>query len=525
MRTVSVTLAFAVVCALNGASAQDKVRKPELSNTIDHILEGKWSGLKGGAAPVAEDGEFLRRLSLDLRGHPPGLTELRAFIAETDANKRLAKIDEYLESDAYATQMGHWLNNVLFFENCNDLYIQPGKNFSYKTRKRLEKDFRGYLKNHAQKDTPVVNVLKELLESSGSTEKNPLVLYKLSMYDGEPAHLEFADRLSRAWLGVKISCAKCHDHPFDNWTQEDFYGMAGFFSRHKLKLIGGAKDNECDEVEMYEDAQAMPLTMPETNKVLKARFIYGGDAAKADPYMTALAFFMARRDHNMLARNFANRLWAWLMGRGLYHPVDDFNKKNKATIPELLDNMAREFAANKYSIKFLVRAICASKSYQRGSQREVTGDVKDFARATIRQQTTAQLFNSILVASKGAEALDKGEGQQMWGYWTSQMNLVFGPGIAWSEISFVPPNARTMLLIRNSDQVRNIVRGLATDACTAPGEKAEKIDTLMLRILCRPATDGEKERWTKWLTDHDSSEGYEDLVWTLFNSTEFVTRH
>ncbi len=524
MRRVIAAIVLLGLSAVSAAPQDKQLRKPELSNTIDRILEGKWSGLKGGPAPVAEDGEFLRRLSLDLRGHPPGAAEVREFLADQDANKRLAKIDEYLASDAYAAQMGHWLNNVLFFENCNNLYIQPGKNFNGKTKRRLEADFRKYLKAQAAKDTSLIVMLKELLETSGSTENNPLVLYKLSMYDGEPSHLEFADKVSRSWLGVKISCARCHDHPFDQWTQEDFYGLAGFFTRHKLKLLGGDKNDNCDEVEMYEDANATPLTMPETGKVLKARFVYGGDAAKADPYMTALAIFMSRRDHNQLARNFANRVWAWLMGRGLVHPVDDFNKKNRPTIPELLDNLARDLAANKYSLKHLTRAICASRAYQRASAREVTGDVKDHARATIRQMTTTQLFNSLVMAARGPEVVAKGD-QGMWNYWAGQMNLVFGPGIPWSEISFVPGNARAMLLIRNSDQIRNLLRPLAQNACTAPGPVAEKIDNLFLTILCRLPADAERERWTRWLASNEGYEGYDDMVWTLVNSTEFVTRH
>ncbi|HKR56913.1 MAG TPA: DUF1553 domain-containing protein, partial [Gemmatimonadales bacterium] len=396
-------------------------------------------------------------------------------------------------------------------------------------------DFLAALEDRVAKDVPMANLLGELLEAQGRTDQNPLVLYKLSMWNGDLQYFEFADRVSKTWLGISVSCARCHDHPFDQWTQEDFYGLSGFFTRQRLKLFdaggGMSMGNDCDEVELTEDAKAPELTNPESGGQLKPTFLFGGQAGSAQDRMKVLGAFLAGKNHNQMARNFSNRVWEWLMGRALVHPAYDFNKRNKASIPDLLERLTAEFSSNKYSLKKLVRGICASKGYQRASSRSEPGDVKDFARGTLRALTTEQLFFSIYMATRGGDAVPERTQAPMpawWGWYSGQMNLVFGPGVGWTEVTPLPGNARQMLLVRNGEIIQQMIRnpgGTVSLASQLQGSTADKVEFAFISVYGRKPVGQEVARWAAWLDQKPGEPGLQDLIWTLINSTEFLTRH
>ncbi len=521
MRTGVVLL----LLAAGSAPAQDKAPRNELAASIDRLLESRWSSLKDGPAAPADDAEFLRRVSLDLRGHPAPMEEVIAFLQDSSPAKRSAKIDEYLASDAWAVQTSQWFAQVLL-DNYRNVYVA---NLNGKTRARVAGAFQAWLREQVAKDVPVVQVLKELLEAQGKTNENPAVLYKLSMFTNEPPHLEFAERLSKSWLGVRVGCARCHEHPFDRWTQEDYYGLAGFFTKHKVKGHGGAKDN-ADEFELYEDPKAADLQNPEGGGVLKPKFLYGGTVQLRDARMPPLVAMLASREHNQLARNFANRSWAWFMGRGLVHPVDDFNQKNRPSHVDLLEALTREFAAHRFSLKHLARGICNSRAYQLASARSEAGDVKDFARGSIRQLTASQLYNSVAVALRGTEGIldrEGGPNRDGWNWYAGQMALVYGAS-PWTEVTPLPGNPRQMLLLRNGEKFQDWFR----EFDTLPAKLAEsqqpadvKVRTAFLSVLGRMPSAAEAARWGAWLQKHPRPDGLSDFLWTLLNSTEFVTRH
>jgi hypothetical protein len=514
---------------------QSQEKAPDLAGAIDRSLEARWrKDLKGEPAPVSEDAEFLRRLSLDLRGRPAGLVEARMFLEDDSEGKRLAKIDEYLASPEFARFWSRRLASVLF-NNYQYIQIYPGKNFSSRTARRLSADFLAALQDRIAKDTPLPMILGEMLEATGRTDQNPLVLYKLSMWNGDQQVFEFADRVSKSWLGISVSCARCHDHPFDKWTQEDFYGLAGFFTRHRIRHFdsggGQSMGDTCDEVEVYEDVKAAELTNPDSGGLMKPTFLFGGAAGSADPRMTVLAKFLSARKHNQLSRNFTNRAWEWLMGRALVHPVYDFNQRNKASIPEVLEKLSSDFADSRYSIKKLVRGICASKGYQRSSIRTEPGDVKDYARGSLQPLTVEQMFNAIYLATRGGNAApDRGLAPvpAWWAWYAGQMNLVYGPGIGWTEVSPLPLNARQMLLVRNGEIIQQMMRlpgGTVSSALQHPGGSAEKVEFVFMTVYGRRPVGREFARWAQWLEERKGEEGLVDMVWTLINSTEFQTRH
>ena len=533
MKILGVLVILSVILA--GAS-QDKPAGPgELAASIDRSLDARWKrDLKGDPAPLCDDSEFLRRLSLDLRGRPPGAGEIRTFLASAAEWKRLAKIDEYLASVEFARLWTRRFAGMLF-TNYADVRIYPGKNLNGQTTRRLVGDFMALLQERIARDVPLTSILGELLEAKGRTDEKPLVLYKLSMWNGDTQYFEFADRVSKTWLGISVSCARCHDHPFDKWTQEDFYGLAGFFTRHRLKLFdkggGTAMGDSCDEIELDEDTKAAELTNPESGGILKPTFLFGGQAGSAQNRMTILAHLLAGSTHKQLSRNVTNRVWEWLMGRALVHPVYDFNLRNKPTMPELLEKLTTEFSAGKHTLKKLVRSICASKGYQRASARSEPGDVKDFARATLRPLTAEQLFLSIVAATRGGDTVPERDAAPLSGWWNwyaGQMNLVFGPGLGWNEVTPLPGNSRQMLLVRNGDIIQQMIRnpgGTVTQAAQMSGTPAERVEFVFLSVYGRKPVGQEVSRWAQWLEGKPGEEGLHDMVWTLINSTEFMTRH
>ena len=519
------------------APAQEKfLAPPELATANDRSLEARWKKDNVAPAPPCDDAEFLRRLSLDLRGRPAGLAETRAFLGSENESKRLLKIDEYLASPEFARFWSRRLAGILF-TNYQDVRIYPGKNFNYQTTRRMMDEFLVTLQDRVAKDTPIPNLLGELLEAQGRSDKNAMTLYKLSMWNGDAQYFEFADRISKTWLGISVSCARCHDHPFDQWTQEDFYGLSGFFTREKVKCFdsGGTQSmgNDCDEVELLEDLKAPELTNPESGGQLKPTFLFGGQVGSHNDRMKSLAALLSAKNHNQLARNMSNRVWEWLMGRALVHPTYDFNKQNKASIPDLLEKLTSEFSSEKsrYSLKKLARGICASKGYQLGSARAETGDVKDYARSMLRPLTAEQLFMSVYMATRGGETAPDRSAAPMpawWAWYSTQMTLVYGPGTGWTEVTPLPGNSRQMLMVRNGEIFQQMIRnpgGTVTAASQVSGPPTQKVEFMFLSVLGRKPVGQEVSRWAEWIERKKGEAGLQDMMWTLINSTEFLTRH
>ncbi len=502
------------------AMSQDKPKKTELTSRIDQMLDSKWS--RSGVAPLADDGEYLRRLSLDLRGMPPGEDEARAFFASASPAKRLEKIDEYLAGPEYAQYWsGLWADAM--FPNYRDVYVQSGKNLDRKTSRRMMTELLKWLREHLAKDSPVPQIVADLLQAYGKSEESPLIVYKLSFYNGGgDAPLEFADGFSKTWLGVRVSCARCHDHPFDQWKQEHFYGLAAFFARQKVDHFGGKKKDDCDEVSLSEEARG-DLKMPESERMMPPTYLYGGKAGTAEGRMTALARMLVGDAVRQHPRSVANRVWSWLMGRGLCNPVDDFNRKNKVLYPDVLEALTKDFASHAYSLKHLIRGICATKAYQLSSGRDGETTTEDFSRHITRQLRAEQLLNSIIVATRSAELASK-RGDSYKGLWSSfsgQLELLYGPGVPYNESVLLPGNTRQSLMMRNSEFVGGMIRGRKLDGAT-PEEKIEKT---FLAILTRLPRESEMQRWVAHAAANKGNTAYEDLAWTLMNSSEFTTRH
>lgn len=496
-------LCFLIAGAESHPQSTQKKPKSPLSSGIDSAASGQFGNAKPSA--LAEDGEFLRRVMLDLVGYPPSLEQVKAFIKDTNVDKRSEMVDKLLETEDWADRTAR-----LFCEGWFGDYHKVPIMITPKldNEQKIINDFVAWMKLKLTKDAPYNReIVDAIIRARGTGTGDPAMLWKLACFSGgdDGPAIEFANRVSRHFLGIRLRCAQCHDHPFDVWNQKHFYSMAAFFGRTKVK--GGG------DVELSEDGSMETLKAYGGN--YQPQFIYGQKPAKTDQWMDAMAIYMSGPDNVQLAPATVNRVWSWLFGRGLVHPVDDFNKMNAPMGGALLGILAKEFKASKYSIKSVYRGICNSDTYQRSSENEAKMTKPSFAAGWIKHLDAEQLQNSITVATGGTARRDPSGAMSM-------VSPLFPADVVWCEVTPLPGNMRQALFVRNNHSIHGQISGGL--AKLTGSTTAEKVADMFLAVLSRKATDAETARFVKFIDGH-KSQGLEDAYWTLMNTTEFLSRH
>ena len=484
-------------------SGQKKPKSP-LSSGIDSAAAGQMGGAK--ASPLCEDGEFLRRVMLDLVGYPPSLEQVKSFIADTNVDKRAEMVDKLLENEDWADRTSRLFCEG-WFGDYHKVPIMITPKIDAGAEQKIVNDFVSWMKLKLSKDAPYRDIVEAIIRARGTGTGDPALLWKLSCFSGgdDGPAIEFANRVSRHFLGIRLRCAQCHDHPFDVWKEKHFYSMAAFFARTKAK--GGS------DVEVSEDGSAESMKSPAGNN--QPQFIYGQKPGKADQWMDAMSVYVAGPENPQLAPATVNRVWSWLFGRGLVHPVDDFNRMTQATAGPILGVLAKEFRGSKYSIKTLFRGICNSDTYQRSSENEARMMKPSFAVGWIKHLDAEQLQNSILVATGNRPSKDAGTA-------ISMVSPLFPADVVWCEVTPLPGNMRQALFVRNNHSIHGQISGGLSKL--SGSSTAEKVADMFLAILSRKPTQGEADRFSKYIEGHKSN-GLEDAYWTLMNTTEFLSRH
>ncbi|HEX7899108.1 MAG TPA: DUF1549 domain-containing protein [Planctomycetota bacterium] len=509
----------------------ETAKKPGAVGAVDSAAKSI-GGYDTKASTLADDGEFLRRAMLDLVGYPPNLQQVKAFMADPSPNKRTQKIHDLVETDDWADLWTRQFSEV-YFGDYHEVVMDTMPKLGKEASARIVKDFMGWFKRQLIKETPYTDVVRYMLDARGTDEGDPALAYKLSFYKEEGQAIEFANGVARHMLGIRLLCARCHDHPFDRWTVQDYYGLAAFNVRQRVRGFGnGGEKDSVGHVEVkYADEGEMEIQRsPDANdkdaKVKLAQggkadpvFLFGGAAGKNDDRAKVLGQLLTSKANTQLPRAMVNRVWSFLFGRGIVHPVDDFNLRNKALSPALLDNLTRAFVDSKYSVKELVKLICNTDVYQRSCNSDKTMTKVTFDRCNIKQLTGEQLINSVQVATQGKPGRNIGEAKQMTGQ-------LFPAGTISTEVTPLPGNARQALLLRNNTTVSGWVSGggVLSGIKGGAGSVDDKIKDIFLAALSRLPNDAELARYKKFIEGHQGS-GWEDAYWTLLNSSEFVTRH
>lgn len=350
------------VLLLLSAQADDPRAVAATIDTMTRAIPGYRAKDEG---PVAGDDVFLARVMKDLVGQPPTPAEVERFAKDPDPARREKKIDELLADARFGAFWARRFTSV-FFGDGERVRWSGIASFPDGYEAARIADFTWWLDLGFRKDRPWTETVSQMLEARGSIQGDPALPYLLSFHRGKGVIREFAEGTSRHFLGIRLACARCHDHPFDQWRVEEYFGMGAFVGRQRAEVKDGdviLRYGESDLATMVGIAELAPFPGAKSAP-MKPSFLFGGKVGDADDRMQVFSKLMTTRANLQLPRMLVNRVWGWLMGRGLVHPVDDFNLKNKPASQPLLEALTKDVADHGYSVKRLVRSICLSAQYQ-----------------------------------------------------------------------------------------------------------------------------------------------------------------
>ena len=504
-------------------------------NAIDRLLFAQMNDLRLTPSPMAGDSVFIRRAYLDALGILPPPEKTRAFLADTAPDKRAKLISHLLNRPEFAD---YWA------QKWSDLLRNEEKSLD---RKGV-RVFYQWLRDAIAADMPLNEFAREVIAGRGSTYQNP----PANFYRAIREPYGRAEAVAQVFLGTRIQCAKCHNHPFDRWTQNDYHDFAALFSTIDYRIVDNNRADKLDKHE-FDGEQIVLVTRdsslkhPRTGEPLLPR-VLGGKLpySQNSDRLQLLANWVADRDNPFFARAQANRVWYHLMGRGLVEPIDDFRITNPAVSAELLDHLAGRFAASGFSLKALVREIMSSRVYQLSSEDSITNhdDETHFSKALIQPLEAEQLLDAVS-SVLGRPVKFNGYPK---GYRSGQIAAVeqsrrgekrADMGEKFLKVFGKPDRLLTCECERSDDtgvlQSFQLLTGeLLHSLLDAPDNRigksldksnAEIVETFYLAALSRPPTATEQEKLAEFITrSGNRREAIEDIVWGLVNSKEFLLR-
>lgn len=496
-------------------AAKPLIESKVLSAIIDAEISKKINEEKVTPSAKSTDAEFQRRAYLDIIGRIPTSSETKSFLENTTPDKRVKLVDDLLSDDEFGKHMADIWQALLLPRISDNRRVQT-------------EPLTLWLEKHFNVNTGWDQITKELLTSTGPQDENGSITYFISNASVD----KMTDSVSKLFLGVQLQCAQCHDHPFVDWKQNDYWGLAAFFMKVQAKPPGG-KDTSSPTVTEGKGINKNKKSLPEAAKFVPATFLASGEATlnSAEPYRPVLANWLTSKTNPFFSKAMVNRVWAQYFGKGLVDPIDDMHDGNPATHPELLEALATQFSASNFDLKFLIRSICNSETYQRSSKPNTSNketDIALLARMPIKNMTPEQLFDSLTTvlgaASKADQKLAKGKAakNQPKGA-RSQFVAFFQPEEGASALSY-ETGIPQILRLMNSPQMNsaNIIQRLVdknADTKTA-------IEKVYLSVLNRMPTDEESLRMTNFLSQAtDKNKGLGDMLWVLLNTSEFTLNH
>jgi len=497
----------------------------ERLNPVDWHLRNLWRPAGVTPADPSSDAEFLRRVTLDLAGRIPTLDELAAFEKDLPSGKRDRAIERLLASEEF---------NLFWGERLSSMMIgYPGYQVGY-----FKDSLRLHLQQKIREGRGYDRIVHEILANP-----NPAAGYAVNqgsasaftntyLYQAQnPNRIDdLLDRVSKVFLGVSLHCAQCHDHPFDRWTQQDYKGMRAFLKdlgRGFARRVPNAPAPPPSDDPVYLDG-----TQPETGAPLMARF----------------ADLTTRPENPRFARNFVNRAWAMMFGRGIIHPVEELKEDSKPAVPGLLEILSSQFVRRGHDLRWLLRTIASSKTYQLSSSLPAGRPSPDapFAQAAIRAMAPEQLFGAIAAATDLRDAAAKAQFRPY--SLRDAIRGVRGQGYDYIRSLFIADLVATgdyETASRASEYTANMMQFLRMADIDHPvyvGSRAGtggRLDKIAARasmpsdwvaliyrsVLSRDPAPEEIRRCLQHVVTQPDQKGYGDVFWALINSSEFFFQH
>ncbi len=508
---------------------------PPAINYIDTLVFDRLQKLRIAPSKLCDDETFLRRVTLDLVARPPTVAEYRAFMSDTRSNKRTLKIDALLADDAFAD---YWA--ALWAEQ---LRVIGGNYAPVATHVKAADAFYQWIRRQMRLNRPLNEFVAEMVDASGSNLTNgPANLYTMLVHKPQFEPKAFAADFSQLFLGVQIQCAECHNHPFDRWTQDDYYGFVSFFTGMKRK-----PGVEPRERRIYYDMSAAPAKHVVDGRPMPAKVLGAIDPVPGggDP-RTALAQWLTAPENAMFSRNLANRIWAQLMGRGVIEPVDDVRATNPPVNEPLLDALSHHLVDSRFHLRSLVREICNSRVYQLSAKPNASnrGDTRQFSHAHLRRLRADVLLDSVVTVTgvprrfsgfpDGTRAIEyypRESGDTEGPHFGEPFFATFGRSsratVCASETKREPTLSQTLhMAVGDTVRERLGQSGELKKRLDAKLKPDAMIEELYILVLARkPSAD--EVAYLRALVGKDENDAgaYEDIFWSLLNSTEFGFNH
>ncbi len=501
---------------------------PASKNFIDDAVFGKLKVLGIPPSPLADDATFLRRVSIDVSGTLPTEEQVRAFLADTDPAKRDKLVDRLLDSPDYADYFANKWNLVL--RNKNRAPDDSSATYG----------FYQWIWSNLYENKPYDQIVREVLTASGDSTTNPAVVW----YREVDENNEQVEDAAQLFLGLRIQCARCHHHPFEKWSQNDYYGFSAFFTRvGKKNLFEPGMTKASRDKRVFHNDGVAAATNPRNGQSLKPTGL-GSPALEIAPERDPrhfLADWMADKNNPFFAKSVVNRYWKHFFDRGIVEPEDDMRETNPPSNPELLNKLAAGFIDSGFNLKWLVKAITSSNTYQLSSLPNDYNlkDKQNFSRYYPKRLTaevlydgfhrvtnTTQNFGSLPPGTKAVQLPDASIGP----YFLKVFGQPQGDTACECERSQEANLAQSLHLL-NSSEVQDKIANASGRATTMANDKVrtheEKVKEMYRWVYSRDPNADELKIALAHLAKHEAAPkiAYEDILWALINTKEFLFNH
>jgi len=485
---------------------------------IDKLVDSRLKFMHLAPSELVEDEQFLRRVTIDLIGLLPSPEEYRSFMQDRSADKRERLVDRLLDRPE--------VQDIWVMKWAELLQIRTNNGVSQKALRLYDR----WLRESVHSGMTIDQIVQKILPASGGSLENPATNY----FQTETTPQLLAENVAQVFLGTRIQCAQCHNHPFDRWTMDDYYGFASFFSQ-----IGYKQAEDPRELTIYNAAEG-DMLHPLGNRRVDPKFL-GAKAPKlesGDDYRKLLAEWIASDDNTAFSKNIANIVWAHFFGIGIVDPVDDVRVSNPPSNPELLAYLGERVISHRFDIKKLIREICLSRTYQTTTRRNESNqwDEREFTHQKIRRMRAEILLDCISQVTdttdrlpglpKGARAVQVADGLAAH-YFLNTFGRSNRSTPCTCEVKTSPTLSQALHLLNGETTGGKIKEGNLVGRMIDSGSSSEQVAReIYVRCLTRQPTETELKSINIKLSDYtDPRDGLEDLYWAILNSNEFVFNH
>lgn len=504
---------------------------PEDASPVDRLLVDGWARLGVQPSVEVDDSTLIRRLCLDICGTLPTVEEVRTFQADQRPGRRERLINRLLDRPEYA---------AFFAMKWADILRNRGKGYSTSKQRPGTALFAGWIRDSLATNKPYDQFVAEILTATGSQRENPPTVW----YRQVRTSVDYVESVAQAFLGVRIQCAQCHHHPFERWSQADYYGLAAVFSR--VGRRGGFADAEVPTNERIYVRSQGEVHHPRTGQLVVPRPLGGPDLSLSpfDDPRQRFARWLSRPDNPFFARTMVNRMWGHFLGRGLVHPIDDARSSNPPSNPELLNWLTSDFVASGYDLRQLIIRIAGSRAYRLSSQPNESNrlDTQSYARFYPRRLKAEVLLDAY------SQVLDvptvfPGDRGGKFPAGTRAIELpdenvsvhfldVFGRPDRRSacecERTDDPALAQALELVSSKEIQRKLSEktGYALRLGVNKKSHSENIAELFVRVFSRRPLEKEAAAALEYLeSESDRKAAYQSLLWALLATNEFLFIH